>query len=127
MPTSRARFSDRAVLRFMKLIQAIRSTKEPTMPNIHTYCIRPPLCLPSWNSDFRCHSDMGWRNSAGFFFASASLTFLSLASLIFSEAPLKEAPSFNCTYVLKAFGRHGSDMVFIHEECSYSSCHEPIN
>src|SRR5437762_13944524 len=37
IPTSFARFSLRAVLRFMKLIQASNKTNTPIIPNIQTY------------------------------------------------------------------------------------------
>src|SRR5687767_8908072 len=37
IPTSLPLFSERAVLRFMKLIQASSNTKMPTIPNNHTY------------------------------------------------------------------------------------------
>src|ERR1700760_4625377 len=40
MPTSRARFSDLAVDKFIKLIQASTSTTLPMIPNSQTYWIR---------------------------------------------------------------------------------------
>src|SRR5450432_370037 len=42
IPTSRARLADRAVVRFIKLIQAIRRIKAATAENIYTYWIFPP-------------------------------------------------------------------------------------
>ena len=45
-PTSFALFSERAVLRFMKLMQAISNTTSPRMPNIRTYFIKPPVFFP---------------------------------------------------------------------------------
>ena len=41
IPTSLARFSERAVLKFIKLMQANNSTKTPMMVNSQTYWIRP--------------------------------------------------------------------------------------
>jgi len=58
-PTSLARFSERAVLKFMKLIQAKSNTKMPTMPNSQTYSINPPVFTPSFQLDFKCQSAIG--------------------------------------------------------------------
>ncbi len=55
MPTSLARFSERAVVRFMKLMQASSNTKQPMMPNNHTYVMRPPTFLPFLKSSYKCH------------------------------------------------------------------------
>src|ERR1700749_1844402 len=51
-PTSRARFSARAVDRFTKLIQAIINTRMPMIPNMRTYWIKPSTALPflNWES-----------------------------------------------------------------------------
>src|ERR1700743_3706504 len=46
MPTSRARFSLRAVLRFMKLIQAINNISAAIIENVRTVEIRPPETWP---------------------------------------------------------------------------------
>src|ERR1700753_3083025 len=59
IPTSLARFSERAVLRFMKLIQASSNTNVPMMPNIHTNSIFPPTITPFLNSEYRCHLLIG--------------------------------------------------------------------
>ena len=42
IPTSFARFAERAVARFIKLIQAISKIKMATMVKRRTYSIRPP-------------------------------------------------------------------------------------
>src|SRR5258706_4751286 len=80
MPTSFARFSLRAVLRFIKLIHASNKTNTPIIPNIHTYCIAPPTFTPFLNSAYKCQWLIGSRKSVGFFFASCGLTFLSFES-----------------------------------------------
>ena len=49
-PTSFALFSERAVLKFMKLMQAINKTMSPKMPKSFTYLIKPPVFMPSENS-----------------------------------------------------------------------------
>ena len=41
-PTSLALFAERAVVRFMKLMQAISKIKMATAEKIYTYCILPP-------------------------------------------------------------------------------------
>ncbi len=41
MPTSFARFAERAVVRFIKFIHAITSINNATAENIYTYCILP--------------------------------------------------------------------------------------
>src|SRR6185437_33673 len=65
MPTSFARFSLFAVLKFMKFIQASKSTNKPMMPNIQTYCIPPPVFTPFLNSEYKCHLLIGCKNKAG--------------------------------------------------------------
>ena len=110
MPTSLARFSLRAVLRFMKLIQANNKMKTPVRPNIVTYLIAPPVFTPSLNSPYRCQLLIGCRNSAGFFFCNCSLTFLSLASFILAEMPAKSAGSLTWTNSVVKLGRQGSSM-----------------
>jgi len=47
IPTSFARFTDRAVERFMKLMQAISMMNTATMLNSLTYSMRPPAGRPS--------------------------------------------------------------------------------
>ncbi len=46
-PISFARFTDRAVVRFMKLMQAISKINTAIMLNKCTYSMRPPSILPS--------------------------------------------------------------------------------
>src|SRR5690606_36443756 len=61
MPTSFARFSDRAVLRFMKFMQATNSTNKPMTLNSRTYPMEPPP-LPGYRIIpllFKCQSLMG--------------------------------------------------------------------
>src|SRR5882757_318530 len=45
MPTSFARFSLRAVLRFIKLMHTSSSTNVPMIENNHTNCMAPPVGL----------------------------------------------------------------------------------
>jgi hypothetical protein len=59
IPTSRARFSDLAVLRFIKLIQASSTTKTPIIPKSHTYWMSPPDRIPFSQEDRRCQSFIG--------------------------------------------------------------------
>src|SRR6478735_9461708 len=59
MPTSLARFSERAVLKFIKLMQANSSTKIPTIPKSHTNVMRPPSGRPFLNSEYKCQSFIG--------------------------------------------------------------------
>ena len=61
MPTSFARFSLRAVLRFIKFMHASSRTNMPMMENSHTNCIAPPMGLPSLKSLYKCHLSIGYR------------------------------------------------------------------
>src|SRR5450432_2369867 len=63
MPTSLARFSARAVLKFIKLMQASNSTKTPTIPKSHTNVMRPPSGKPFLKSEYKCQSFMGYKNA----------------------------------------------------------------
>src|ERR1700722_9426201 len=58
-PTSLARFSDLAVERFMKLIQAIANTSMPIILNKRTYSTKPPTALPFLKSVIKCQSFKG--------------------------------------------------------------------
>src|SRR3989337_2663526 len=51
IPTSLARFSERAVLKFMKLIQASINTKAPMVAKSQTLSIRPPVLNPFLKSE----------------------------------------------------------------------------
>ncbi len=51
MPTSLARFSDRAVDKFIKLMQARISTKMPMMAYSRTNLILPPTLIPPSKSE----------------------------------------------------------------------------
>ena len=55
IPTSFARFSERAVLRFIKLMHASNKTKTAIIPNSQTNCIPPPVFIPFLNSAYKCH------------------------------------------------------------------------
>src|SRR5882757_3434863 len=61
MPTSFARFSLRAVLRFIKLMHASSSTNAPIIENNHTNCMAPLVGLPSLNSLYKCHLSIGYK------------------------------------------------------------------
>src|SRR5258706_16428234 len=63
IPTSLALFSARAVLKFMKLIQAKSSTKIPTIPKSHTNVMRPPSGKPFLKSEYKCQSFMGYNKA----------------------------------------------------------------
>jgi len=98
MPTSLARFSLRAVLRFIKLIQASNKTKPPTREKIHTYCMAPPELTPSLNSEYKCHLLIGCKSICGFSsFAVCGSIFLSFTSLIFADTLAISAWSASCT------------------------------
>src|SRR5262249_3736846 len=58
-PTSFALFSERAVERFMKLIQAMRSMIKAMMLKSLTYSIIPPAFFPSLKSLYNRHLLMG--------------------------------------------------------------------
>ena len=55
-PTSFARLTDRAVARFIKLMQAISKIKTAIMVKRRTYSILPPSILPSLNVECRYFS-----------------------------------------------------------------------
>src|SRR6266542_832362 len=63
IPTSLARFSARAVLKLMKLIQANSSTKIPTIPKSHTNVMRPPSGSPFLKSEYKCQSFIGYNKA----------------------------------------------------------------
>src|SRR4029079_9180679 len=65
IPISFARFDERAVLRFIKLIQAISNTITPNIPNSLTYLIYPPTFLPFSKSVYNFHFDMGNNSISG--------------------------------------------------------------
>jgi hypothetical protein len=48
-----ARFAERAVARFIKLMQAIRRMNTATKENNLTYSILPPSCLPPEKLEYR--------------------------------------------------------------------------
>src|SRR4030095_8139177 len=52
-PISLALRKERAVARFIKLIQAINKIITATIENILTYSIRPPFCLPLFQSEYK--------------------------------------------------------------------------
>src|SRR4051794_20892417 len=58
-PTSLALFSERAVLKFVKLMQAKSSTNIPTIPKSQTKVMRPPDGSPFLNSEYKCQSFIG--------------------------------------------------------------------
>src|SRR5580658_7203646 len=111
IPTSRARFSLCAVLRFIKLIHANSNTKTPIVPNIQTYWIAPPTFTPFLNSEYKCQRLIGNRKTAGFFAARCALTCFSLESLITSDTRAKSVLSASSTYVETKLGLHGSSIV----------------
>ena len=78
MPISFALFSLRAVLRFIKLMQASSSTNIPIIPNSHTYSIAPPVLIPFLNSEYKCHLLIGCRKITGLNFVSSRLILSSL-------------------------------------------------
>src|ERR1700742_2493782 len=100
MPTSFARFSERAVLRFIKLIQASNNTNTPIAPKSHRYFIWPPTLKPSLNSEYRCQRSMGKRNRSALPSSASGASFL-FRSLISRETFSKPALGVNCTYVRK--------------------------
>src|SRR5689334_8891514 len=55
-PISLALRKERAVARFMKLMQAITRIMIATMENIFTYSMRPPFCFPFSQSEYRYDS-----------------------------------------------------------------------
>ena len=59
MPTSLARFSERAVLKFIKLIHASSNTKIPTIPKSQTNVMRPPCGSPFLKSEYKCQFFIG--------------------------------------------------------------------
>src|SRR5688500_2172503 len=63
IPTSLALFSEFAVVKFIKLIQASNNMKRPIIPNIHTYSMRPPVYTPLLNSEYKCHLSIECRKS----------------------------------------------------------------
>src|SRR6266498_5419154 len=65
IPISFARFDERAVLKFMKLIQAISNTTSPNIPNSLTYLIYPPTFFPFSKSVYNVHFDMGNNSISG--------------------------------------------------------------
>src|SRR6476620_11642648 len=70
-PTSFALFSLLAVLKFIKLMQASRSTKSPTIPNNHTYWMRPPVLIPFLKSPYKCHFFIGCKKTMGLYLLSS--------------------------------------------------------
>ncbi len=52
---------ERAVLRFMKLMQASSNTNIPMIPKSQTYSMRPPVFIPFLNSWYKCQRPIGWR------------------------------------------------------------------
>src|SRR5882724_6675062 len=101
MPTSFALFSLRAVLRFIKLMQASNNTNTPMMPKSQTNCTRPPMFFPSFHSEYKCHLLIGWRNTSLLNFFSSWSTLSCFACLIFSDTALKSTPGCTCTYIRK--------------------------
>ena len=100
-PTSLARFSERAVLKFIKLMQAITKMNRPKMPNSRTYLMNPPVFFPFSNSPNKRHFDIGCRKTAGlmaFCINLSSLTWFSTTSLILASVFSGLRPSLSCTY-----------------------------
>src|SRR6187455_274238 len=115
MPTSLARFSERAVLRFMKLMHASSNTSTPMIPNNQTNSIRPPVFLPSLNSEYKCHLLIGCRNTSGLYLRSPSLpSLLYFTLIILAETFSKSALSAICAHVCVKLLPHGSPMFLIH-------------
>src|SRR5882757_8349567 len=115
MPTSLARFSDRAVLRFIKLMHARSKTKTPIIPNSQTNSIRPPMFFPFLNSEYRCHLLMGWRKTSGLYFrSSSSFNLLNFTFLIFADTFSMSAWSATCTNVWVKLLPQGFSIFFIH-------------
>src|SRR5947209_5906853 len=102
MPTSLARFSDLAVLRFMKFIPASINTKMPIMPNSHTYFMLPYVFTPFLNSAYKCHLLIGKRKISGLalFHSSCSigLTLPKIALHTDSDNKIEDG-SFNASLV----------------------------
>jgi hypothetical protein len=63
IPTSFARFSLRAVLKFMKLIQAINKIKAAIIANSFTNSILPPTYWPFSDFEYSQPSANGWVNT----------------------------------------------------------------
>src|SRR4030095_11770160 len=67
IPTSFSLFSERGVLKFIKLIQASNKTKMPTIPNNQTNVIRPSAGFPFLNSEYKCHVLIGTTCAKGLY------------------------------------------------------------
>ena len=94
MPTSFARFSLRAVERFMKLIHATSRINMPMTPNIHTKRMRPDTAFPFTNSSYRCTLSSGCSTSS----SCHSLICGVGRFLILSEAVFISVFSLSSTY-----------------------------
>src|SRR4051794_22215476 len=102
-PTSLARFSLRAVERFMKLMQAINKMIQAMIENILTYSTwPPPVCLPFSNWSYKCQSFM--LNKKGRAIEVGSRCCMKLYSCLFTCAGF--TPGFNSTYVFKQLLSH---------------------
>ena len=106
IPTSFALFSERAVLRFIKLIQASNNTNTPITANIHTYSIWPPACLPSFHEERKCQSFIGCRKIAALNLFSSSSTLFSLAFSMLRFTEAKSVLSFICAKAWKELLPH---------------------
>src|SRR5688500_4153526 len=112
IPTSFARFSERAVLRFMKLMHASSNTNTPVMPIIQTSSTRPPTFLPSSKSEYRCHLLIGCRDTSGLDLRRLSVrSLLYFTFTIFAETCSTSAFFSSCTHVCVKLLSHGSSMV----------------
>ena len=100
IPTSLALFSDRAVLRFMKLIQAKINTKAPIIPKSQTYVILPPDCLPWSKLLLKYQSSIGRRKILGLYCTTSSSEFF-LTSIMVLVTFSKVVLSAICTNIWK--------------------------
>src|SRR5258708_8748379 len=115
MPTSFARFSERAVLRFIKLIHASIKTNKPMIAKSQTNSIRPPIFIPFLNSEYKCHLLIGWRKTSGLYLRSSSfLSLLNFTFLILADTVSMSALSAICANVWVKLLPQGFSIFFIH-------------
>src|SRR5680860_551743 len=105
MPTSFALFSDLAVLRFIKFIQAKSNTNAPIMPKSHTYFILPPDCFPFSKLLRKYQSFIGKRKSCGSNSAVSSFRFF-FTSLMVADTFSIVVLSAICTNIWKELLPH---------------------
>ena len=97
IPTSFALFSLRAVVRFIKLIQAMRRMNAAMIAKSLTNSISPPSSLPFVKFEYKRQRLMGYKNISHF--GSSSLSYFTLVPFIFELADANEAFCFSNTYV----------------------------